>query len=166
MEERYFNMKKFILLFVALTVKTVIAQSVSPNLIATSGTSFNDGTSQLDWTMGEPVTVTFAVGSDMLTQGFQQPNLLATSINNVETDYSVLVFPNPSIDFIQLQFHNLKQILTIDLFSSDGKLLQSKEVNTVSELQIDMSKYAAGTYLLSVKDSNSKIKTYQVIKLN
>ena len=158
-------MKKLALLFVAISVKTAIAQSISPDVVATSGTSFNDGTSQLDWTLGEPVTSTFDVGSDMLTQGFHQPNLLATSLNNVETDYSVLVFPNPSIDFIQLQFQNLKQVVRVELMSSEGKLLQSREVNTTSELQLDMSTYAAGTYLLSVLDGQSKVKTYQVIKL-
>ena len=158
-------MKKILLLFVAISVKTVIAQSVSPDVIATSGTSFSDGTSQLDWTLGEPATSTFTSGSDMLTQGFHQPNLLATSINNIETNYSLLVYPNPSIDFIQLQFQNLKEAVTVDLLSSDGKLLQSKAANSTSELQMDMSKYAAGTYLLSVKDSHSKVKTYQIIKL-
>ena len=84
----------------------------------------------------------------------------------METDYSVLVFPNPSIDYIQLQFQNLKETVTVELMSSEGKLLQSKEVDSTNELQLDMSKYAAGTYLLSVKDSHSKVKTYQVIKLN
>ncbi len=158
-------MKKLIHLFIAISVKTAIAQSISPDVVATSGTSFNDGTSQLDWTLGETVTSNFTAGSDMLTQGFHQPNLLATSINNVETDYSVLVFPNPSIDFIQLQFQNLKQTVTIELFSADGKLLQSKEVNTGNEFQMDMSKYSASTYLLSFKDSHSKVKTYQIIKL-
>lgn len=102
----------------------------------------------------------------MLTQGFHQPNLLATAINNVETDYSLLVYPNPSIDYIQLQFQNLKNTVTIQLLSSDGKLLQSQELKTTAELQIDMSKYAAGTYLLSVKDNQAKVKTYQVVKLN
>lgn len=158
-------MKKLLLLFVAISVKTAIAQSVSPDVIATSGTSFNDGTSQLDWTLGEPVTATFIVGSDLLTQGFHQPNLLATSMNNVETNYSLLVFPNPTIDNIQLQFQNLKEAVTVELVSTDGKQLQSKEISSVGELQIDMSKYAAGTYLLSVKDSHSKVKTYQIIKL-
>ena len=158
-------MKKIIFLLIAISVKTAIAQSVSPDVIATSGTSFNNGISQLDWTLGEPVTATFSAGSDMLTQGFHQPNLLATSINNVETDYSLLVFPNPSIDNIQLQFQNLKEAVVVELMSSDGKLLQSKEVKTENELQIDMSKFSAGTYLLSVKDSHSKVKTYQIIKL-
>lgn len=159
-------MKKFLLLFVAISFNTAMAQSVSPDVIATSGTSFNDGTSQLDWTLGESVTSTFAVGSDMLTQGFHQPNLLATSINNVVPDYSVLVYPNPGIDFIQLEFQNLKQAVIIELLSSDGKLLQSHQVNTASEIYFDMSKYTTGTYLLSIKDSHSKVKTYQVIKLN
>lgn len=158
-------MKKILILVIAISVKTLAAQSVSPEVIATAGTSFNDGISQIDWTLGEPVTSTFTSGSEMLTQGFHQPNLLTTSINNVETNYSLLVYPNPSIDFIQLQFQNLKEAVTVDLLSSDGKLLQSKTSNTSSVLQMDMTKYTAGTYLLSVKDSQSKIKTYQVIKL-
>ena len=159
-------MKRLLLIVVVVFVKTAMAQSIAPDVIATSGTSFNDGTSQLDWTLGEPVTATFSTGSDILTQGFHQPNLLATAINNMETDYSVLVFPNPSIDYIQLQFQNLKETVTVELMSSEGMLLQSKEVDSTNELQLDMSKYAAGTYLLSVKDSHSKVKTYQVIKLN
>lgn len=159
-------MKKFLLLFAAISVKAAMAQSLSPDVIATSGTSFNNGTSQLDWTLGEPATSAFAAGTDMLTQGFHQPNLLATTINNVETDYSLLVYPNPSIDYIQLQFQNLKDVVTIHLLSSDGKLLHSQELKTSSNLQIDMSKSAAGTYLLSVKDKHSKVKTYQVVKLN
>ena len=159
-------MKKLIFLFALISVKTVLAQSMSPTVIATSGTSFNDGTSQLDWTLGETVTSTFIVGSDVLTQGFHQSNLLATAISSVETEYSLLVYPNPSIDYMQLQFQNLKEEVTVELISSEGKLLQSKVINTASELQLDMSKYAAGTYLLSVKDSHLKVKTYQVVKLN
>lgn len=159
-------MKKFLLLFAAISVKAAMSQSLSPDVIATAGTSFSDGTSQLDWTLGEPTTATFSGGTDMLTQGFHQPNLLATAINNVETDYSLLVYPNPSIDYVQLQFKNLKDAVTIQLLSSDGKLLHSQELKTSSDLQIDMSKYAAGTYLLSVKDNKSKVKTYQVVKLN
>ena len=159
-------MKKLILLLATISVRTAMAQSLSPDVIATAGTSFNDGTSQLDWTLGEPATSTFSGGTDMLTQGFHQPNLLATAINNVETDYSLLVYPNPSIDYIQLQFQNLNDAVTIQLISSDGKLLHSQELKTTGELQIDMSKHAAGTYLLSVKDKHSKVKTYQVLKLN
>lgn len=159
-------MKRILLLFVAMSVKATMAQSLSPDVIASAGTSFNNGTSQLDWTLGEPATSTFTAGTAMLTQGFHQPNLLATSINNVETDYSLLVYPNPSIDYVQLQFQNLNDAVTIQLLSSDGKLLHSQELKTSSELQIDMSKYAAGTYLLSVKDNQSKVKTYQIVKLN
>lgn len=159
-------MKKILLLFIAISTKTAFAQSISPDVIATAGASFTDGTSQLDWTMGEPATSTFSAGTDMLTQGFHQPNLLATAINNVETDYSLLVYPNPSIDYIKLQFQNLNDAVTIQLLSSDGKLLHSQELKTTNEFQIDMSKHAAGTYLLSVKDKHSKVKTYQIVKLN
>jgi hypothetical protein len=159
-------MKKIALLFIVFYVRTAVAQSISPDVISTSGTSFNDGTSQLDWTMGEPVTSTFISGSSMLTQGFHQPNLLITSINNIETDFSVTVFPNPTIDQVQLQFQNLKDAVTIDLLSAEGKLLQSQNIKTKEDVMFDMSTYPTGTYLLSVKGLHSKIKTYKIIKLN
>jgi hypothetical protein len=143
-----------------------MAQSVSPDIIATSGTSFNDGTSQLDWTLGEPVTSTFISGSNMLTQGFHQPNLLITSVNDIDVDFSVNVFPNPAIDQVQLKFENLKDAVTIDLLTAEGKLLQSQNIKTAGDVMFDVSTYSTGTYLLSVKDNHSKIKTYKIIKLN
>ncbi|MGZ4033434.1 MAG: T9SS type A sorting domain-containing protein [Bacteroidia bacterium] len=158
-------MKKLLLLFIIIYSGPTIAQSLNPDVIATSGTSFNDGTSQLDWTLGETVTSTLTSGSNMLTQGFHQPNLLVTSINDPATDYSVTVFPNPTVDHVQLQFKNLKNMVTAEILSSDGKLLQSQNINAAGETIFDMSGYASGTYLLSVKD-NSKIKTYKIIKLN
>jgi hypothetical protein len=146
-------------------VNLSVAQSLAPEVIATSGTSFNNGTSQLDWTLGEPATLTHNTGSNNLTQGFHQPNLSVTAINTLETTFSVTIFPNPSTDYIQIHFKDLKTNVTIELFSSDGKLLESKKINN-NEIRLDMTSYKAGAYLLSVKDEHSKIKNYQVIKSN
>jgi hypothetical protein len=158
-------MKQFILLFSLGTLSMQLsAQTLAPDVIATSGTSFTDGTSQLDWTLGEPVTATLISGSSMITQGFHQPDLLVTSVTDAPADYSVTVFPNPTIESIQLQFQDLKENVIIELHSVDGKLLQSKQLKASISLQLDLSNYAAGTYLLSVKDDHSKIKTFQVIK--
>jgi hypothetical protein len=142
-----------------------LAQSVAPEVISTSGNSFNSGVSQLDWTLGEPATLTHNTGSNNLTQGFHQPNLSVTAINTIETTFSVDIFPNPSTDHIQILFKDLKTNVTIELFTSDGKLLESKKIND-NEIRLDMSSYKAGAYLLSVKEEHSKTKNYQVIKSN
>jgi hypothetical protein len=137
------------------------AQSVVPEVVSTSGTSYNNGSSQIDWTLGETVTSTYT-GSDMLTQGFHQPNLTITSLNDSETECSVAIFPNPSTDFVQLQFKDPKEIFVVELFTVDGKLLESKQ--TSSALKLDMMNYKAGTYLLSVKNKSAKSKSFRIVK--
>lgn len=165
MTNKISKMKKTFLFLVAIYSTAAIAQTASPDVIATSGTSFNDGTSQIDWTIGETVTATLTSGGNTLSEGFHQPNLMYTAINNAETDYSVILFPNPTLDYLQLKFQNLKREVMVEVFSGEGKLLLNQKTSSAGDMLLDMSNYAAGTYLLSIKDSDSKIKTYQVIKL-
>ncbi len=157
------------LLFTSLIflVKFSIAQSLSPLIISTSGTSFTNSSSQLDWTIGEPVTAALSNSNNLLSQGFHQPNLLTTAINDVPADYSVTLFPNPAVDFVTLQIQNLlNEVLIIDLYTIEGKLLKSQQINSSTHLQIDMTAYNSGTYLLSIKNNASKSKSFQIIKSN
>ncbi|MDF2436050.1 MAG: hypothetical protein K0Q95_426 [Bacteroidota bacterium] len=140
-----------------------MAQSASPDVISCSGNSFNNGGNQLDWTLGEPVTSTLSGGNNALSQGFHQPDLLITSLNELQLDYLLNVYPNPTTDIVHLQFTDLKVTVSIELFTSEGKLLESQKVNS-NEAQLSLLKYKAGTYLLSVKESGSAAKTFRIIK--
>lgn len=48
------------------------AQSVTPEVVATTGETFSNSTVTLEWTLGEIMTETYP-GSILLTQGFHQP---------------------------------------------------------------------------------------------
>lgn len=70
-------MKK--LLFVQLLAWAVFAagvqaQSLSPQVVASGGGYAEAGGYSLSYTVGEPVTATLASGSNILTQGFHQPD--------------------------------------------------------------------------------------------
>ncbi|MCW3084749.1 MAG: hypothetical protein JWP12_2115 [Bacteroidetes bacterium] len=147
-----------------LIVLSAKSQSVAPQVISTSGTSFSNASGQLDWTIGEPVTSALSASGNQLTQGFHQPNLVITAVNDLAADYSVNVYPNPTVDYVTLHFNNLKETLTIELYTTDGKLLESKQVNTLTDLQLSMADYAAGTYLLALRTTNSATKNYKIIK--
>jgi hypothetical protein len=54
--------------FCALT-----AQQLTPSVIATSGSSFQSSEFSLDYTLGETFVATLSNGSNVLTQGFHQP---------------------------------------------------------------------------------------------
>jgi type IX secretion system substrate protein len=155
-------MEKSLLLFLTLFVTTAMGQSLKPEVIATSGTSFSDGTSQLDWTLGEPVTAALTSGTDMLTEGFHQPQLIVTSIEH-ESDGNISVAPNPTIGYLNVRVTDINTI--IQLYTIEGKLLQSKVAET-KDLHIDMATYTAGNYLLCIKELTGKTKTFKIVKSN
>lgn len=57
--------------------KAIRAQSLTPETFANAGGYSSTGVASLSWTFGQTVTPTFVGGSNKLTQGFQQPFVLA-----------------------------------------------------------------------------------------
>ena len=157
-------MKKILFILFASFPAIIAAQSLTPEVIASSGSTFTDGTSQLDWTLGEPATSSFTAGSDLLTQGFHQPQLLITTIDAIET-ISVSVFPNPTISNLNIQFTDAKAHCIAELYTAEGKLLISKAYTNTKEFQIEMATYTAGNYILYIKENNKK-SSYKISKIN
>lgn len=61
-----------ILIFIFLPI-IIYTQSLAPSVISSSGDYFQSTNYSLSWTLGEIMTETFFNGSNVLTQGFQQP---------------------------------------------------------------------------------------------
>ena len=159
-------MKRFLfslILFCATNYS--VAQSLSPQIISSSGTSFTNGSNQLDWTLSELSTSSLTNGSNSLTQGFHQANLNVTSIDNFDDAYSVTIYPNPAIDLLQIQFEKPNENNLIELYSTAGTLLLTQESHYETLCQIDMSKCGIGTYLVKIHNKNTKGKSYQIVKL-
>lgn len=55
------------------------AQSLSPVVIASGGSTYTAGGYSLDFTVGETLTATLSGGSNIVTQGFHQPSSAATT---------------------------------------------------------------------------------------
>ena len=154
------------LIFVFCSVRFSEAQSLSPEVISPAGNCFVNGTKQIDWTLGQTATFTLSDGTHILTQGFHQHNLTVTTVDNFDSNYEFNIFPNPTADIIQIQSqkaHN--ENYTIELYTLEGKLLTSKSSDHNTLSQIDMENYDNGTYLLKIKNKDSALKTYQIVKL-
>ncbi len=71
-------MKKFFLfLFAFSAIGLLQAQSLKPSVIASAGGNYSGASLQVSWTLGETFTQTLVNGNAMLTQGFQQPAVVA-----------------------------------------------------------------------------------------
>ncbi|MBN8694884.1 MAG: T9SS type A sorting domain-containing protein [Bacteroidetes bacterium] len=129
------------------------AQTLSPEVISSAGTSMTDGTTTLEWTMGESVTATLDNTQNMLSQGFHQTYILVTSISNTVVS-GLSVFPNPTINVVNVQFSSDQKNTVVELYSVEGKLLEKHAVNSRS-LELDLSAYPAGSYFLRVNNSDT-----------
>lgn len=88
----------------------------------------------------------------------------STGINDVD-GYSVAVFPNPTNDMVNVQLTmNNEQLFggEIQLLDMYGKLLNRWEMNG-NDRQLDLSSYAAGVYMLKLR--NSQNSTESVVKV-
>ncbi|MCD4694622.1 MAG: hypothetical protein K8S16_00165 [Bacteroidales bacterium] len=82
-------MKKLNIITIACLLSlTVAAQSLSPEVIASSGDYYEGTNNSISFTLGEIATETYSNGSNILTQGFQQP--VSVTIHGIDLD--LLVF--------------------------------------------------------------------------
>ena len=79
-------------------MSTVCSGQIINQLVSTSGSSFNNGQIQLDWSLGEVAIHAYELNSFMLTEGFHQPRYVITSTKVIKAGPIVKLFPNPTID--------------------------------------------------------------------
>lgn len=136
----------------------------SQKVISTQGGSNSNSAGSLDYSIGEVVVTFGSNDTTHLTQGFQQPFFEITNIETFEISFDVLIYPNPAVDQLTIEFQEILNGSRFDLYDANGKLLQTKLISDLSMI-IPFSKYETGVYLLSFISSNNKLlKTYKIQK--
>ena len=74
---------------------------------------------------------------------------------------SIKLYPNPVIDLVTISSTEI--IAKIEVVNMLGQLIFANEINQI-ETNVDMSRYATGTYLIRVSSEDDKIKTFKVVK--
>jgi hypothetical protein len=145
------------------------AQSLTPEVVATSGDFYTSATANLSWTLGELAVETYEGSSNILTQGFQQTDPGTTTGFVSSETFEVLVYPNPVLETLNLQLTDLSGELKIELFDMKGSLMHARiiPVFTESLQQIDMSGFPSGLYLLKLTGVSDKVsQTIKIQKIN
>lgn len=135
------------------------------NTIAAGGNG-SGSTGTVSFSIGQIDYITQSGASGEINQGVQQPYEIVelNGVNTINSGFSLTIGPNPTSD---------KLILTTDLsdnselfyslFDNNGKeiisSLRLKESN-----QIDISNQPVGMYQLQVRNSESTLKSFKIIK--
>ena len=141
----------------------VQAQSINPSVVSSSGGHFVNASHQLSFTLGEPVIATYSNTSNSLTQGFHQTKLSVISIGEILMETGIKVYPNPVVEYINVETTNLGNDVWLNLYATDGKLLLHKKMLSPTE-KINMESFAEGTYLLTLESANNTLQTVTIIK--
>jgi hypothetical protein len=151
-----------------------IAQSISPQVIASSGTFASAGSFSLSYTNGQPASSTLITGSSIITQGFQQPNDIFTGLQTFTTPIlNVQLYPNPAVDQINLIITSSANsgTYTVQLVDLLGRVLQQPQTTQVANGQtrfiFNVQQLPAAMYFVTVKASTSDvIHSFKFDKIN
>lgn len=134
-------------------------------VIGTSGFYFENNSISLSGTIGEIAIETYESPVILLTQGFQQPNLFITGINEAETMHlNMQVYPNPTSGHITLSLTKLPDRQAFYRLSDyTGKALKVEEINDTHTL-INFQNLPSSVYFIIVYDKSGQLNSFKIIK--
>lgn len=134
-------------------------------ILASGGTAAGSGGS-VSYSVGQVAYINITNGTGSVNQGVQQPFefFIVGLDDNNEITLSMIVYPNPTSDFIRLQFiSDPTETLLYKLFDFNGRLLQHEQVRN-KETLIPMGDLSAGTYLLTISNAGKPVKNFKIVK--
>jgi hypothetical protein len=143
------------------------SQSMSSEITASSGEHFTGINTQLSWTIGEMMIETFSSGPNQLTQGFHQNNITVTNVTSLSESFQVKIFPNPTTNFLNIDWPEISDCLSLSLYDVTGQqLLFETTLNQPLLRTLDLSAFPAGSYVLHLSNQNKKkVKTFIILKI-
>jgi len=166
-------MKKTTLLVSGLLLSAGVSfgQTLSPSVIASAGDVYSNGTVSLAWTLGELAVSTINSGSNLLTQGFHQPELnIPIGISQPKGQLHVNAFPNPVSDNLVLEVNSSQaDKFAVEITDVLGRVVKTSELSYgdgKTSQTIRMEGFAPGAYLVKVNTVTGQFsKTFKITKL-
>jgi len=143
----------------------VIEGAKAQQVISSTGGTGQNGSGTLSYTLGELVIDTYTKSNTTITQGFHQPKITVTAINELYgVDFSIFAFPNPTYSLVKLKIEKGgTEKLDYTLYDLGGKLLlQGKLENGETEVSFDP--FIPATYFIKILVDGKEVKTFKIIK--
>jgi hypothetical protein len=162
---------RVLLLFFFFSPPDLYSQSISRNVIGIAGKTMSKPDLSVTYVIGEAVGDLFAASGNYryFTTGFPQPDIELKQILDVKIDQNITLFPNPATNIVKVGLNNVPDAYyTIDLIDMAGRTLQSNPVvfsnNNLLYVNINVSQYAAGMYIIRVRSDKQYNGQAKLIK--
>ncbi len=158
---------KSLLLAPVFLLVTGITELQAQETIPAAGSDAYGNGGSTSYTVGQLAYTSITGTENSMEQGVQQPYEISViiGIDEGNVDYIEFnVYPNPVTDYLQLKVSEGRfENLSYQLYRSDGKLLQNKEIQS-KETSVSMKDLTPGTYILKLAENGKAIKTFKIIK--
>lgn len=165
-------MRYLIYILIATFPLSTLAQiQLDRQVIGSTGGEGGNSNLEVAYTVGEAVVQTFSTSTLVLTQGFHQPDGILVGMATPEGPrWDISTFPNPTEGPFTLQLGGdyagkiLLQIVTLE-----GRTVYQTNVVKPQgnmQVQLDLSRWAAGTYYLSVQAQGQASASMAIQKIN
>jgi len=153
----------------ALIALNALGQSISKQVIGSSGEELSNDTYKVNFTVGETI-VGMIENGEVIHQGFwagiSEDNTLTVE-TLVDAEEELSIYPNPVINVLQIKF-KLQEVqnYTTQLYDLNGKqIFNLKPIVQGQIVQMDISHLSGGMYLLMVTDKTSNYnKSFKILK--
>ncbi|MGE0562706.1 MAG: T9SS type A sorting domain-containing protein [Flavobacteriales bacterium] len=133
--------------------------TIAPAQVQTMNLTFN--------TLGLPVGNYLSVveiGSNDPAQEWSQVNVhltVATNIDNVESNISIMTYPNPTTSNLNIKADT--KIDVVSIYDLNGQLVKTVQVNSNTTL-IEVNNLAKGNYVLDIKSGSNIVKRNVIVQ--
>jgi len=150
-------MKKFLLIFLISMPLLAFGQRVDRFVVAGGGDYYEAASTNIAWTLGELAVGNLIVGDIFLSQGFQQGNMIISTVGGIPLGFVLKAYPNPVVDILVIETEKLD--LLYRLLDVNGKMLENGTINS-SSFELDFTSFPSGIYFLWVEEN----QTHKIIK--
>ena len=131
--------------------------------MATAGGNKTIENGSVSFTIGQSCYSTKS-GSYIVQQGVQQAYSVKKE-TNINNNTGIIIYPNPAVESITLEINNYNlQNLSYYLYSSIGELIAIEKIESI-KTNIDMSKLSVAAYFLILRDKNTNIEEFKILKI-
>ncbi len=138
------------------------AQTVRPWVVNNAGGLLQNGSLNVEWSLGELAVATLTTPNQILTQGFLQPQLDSmTNVSNVWEGGEIWIYPNPVSAFLFIETSRT-DIVSAYIYDVLGRLVL--ETNFTPEL--DVRALPKGMYFMVLLDNKRPLAfAIKIIKI-
>jgi len=173
MKNKYMLKVGIALAVILFSASLSFSQSISPQVIASTGTFATAGSYSLSYTVGEAATATLTGSSNIITQGFQQPNDVYTGLQSfVTSSLNAQVYPNPASNEINLVITSpVADNYTVQLVDLLGRVLElprtTEILNGQSHYVFNIQQLPPSVYFITLHaNSNDIVHSFKFEKIN